>query len=181
MRYFRRNLATGGIVSALLLLAGCLVSGTFVVVYVHDKPFIAQDEFYFYDVDITGESVWKDHRDKIKDIDLVGFELWITNNESAPRKFSIYLDGPDEPEYTTLEEVQDNATIVLEGLPLPAGPGGKAHVTYGQSFKYLRNVPTLLKLVESGKFNYYGISDGGASAGYTIDKAKVIITFTAGT
>jgi len=173
-----------GIVSAavlLLFLAGCLLSGTFVsVIFIADEDFTTQDEFYYYNVDLTENDIWEDHKDNIKDIDLVGFEVWITNHESEVRTFSVYVDEATEPEYTTLSQVQANATIALDNLTLKAGPGVQTHVTYGQSFLYLHNVETLKNLVEDGAFHYYGVSDGGSSAGYTIDSVRVVITFTAG-
>jgi len=182
MNYLKRKLGIVGSVVALSLLAGCLLSGTFIsVIVIVDEDFTTRTGFYFYDVDLTEEDVWNDHKDEIKDIDLVGFELWITNHESEERKFSVYLDDADEPVYDTLPDVLANTTIVLDDLTLTAGPDVQTHVTYGQSFKYLKNVPTLLELVKKGAFHYYGISDGGTSAGYTIDSAKVVITFTAGT
>ncbi len=181
MNYSRSKFGIAGAAVCLLILAGCLLSGTFVsIIFITDKDFTAQSEFYYYYVDLTDDDVWKDHKDNIKDIDLVGFELWVTNHETTSQTFSIYLDDASHPQYTSLSGVEANTTKVLDDLTLAAGPDVQAHITYGQSFKYLRNVETLKNLVDAGAFHYYGVSNGGSSAGYTIDSVRVVITFTAG-
>ncbi len=184
MNNMKKHQRIGGliVIAALLLLVGCnLISGTFISVFlITDADFTTQTGFYFYNVDLTEEDVWNDHNDEIQDIDLIGFELWITNHEATARTFSIYLDEASQPVYTTVSEVQSNATIVLDGLSLAAGPEVQTHITYGSSFSYLKNIDTMKDLVESGTFHYYGLADGGTTAGYTIDSVRIIITFTAG-
>lgn len=179
MNYFKNSFGIAGVALALLVFTGCLISGTFVtIIFIVDADFTTQGQFYHYNVDLSDDSIWEDHHDKIKDIDLVGFEVWITNHESEARTFSVWIDELNEPEYSTLPQVQANATKILDNMTL--GADVQTHVTYGQSFKFLMNVETLKTLVKQGAFHYYGVSDGGTSAGYTIDSAKVIITFTAG-
>lgn len=168
---------------ALALLTGCLLSGTFVIVISIEKvDFTTRTGFYYYHIDLSEEQDWLDHKDDIKDIDLVGFELWITNHEDVARTFSVYVDDdaslPDSN--SSLTDVKSNATLVLDEFELDAGPNKQMRVTYGQSFKYLKNVETLKSLVEKGTFDYFGVSSGGTASGYTIDSARVIITFTAG-
>ncbi|MEE8576637.1 MAG: hypothetical protein V3T31_05225, partial [candidate division Zixibacteria bacterium] len=52
-----------GLAAAILLVTGCLVSGTFVIV--EEFSFTGQTGFYFYEVDITSEPDWEDHKDDI--------------------------------------------------------------------------------------------------------------------
>lgn len=163
-----------------LLIGGCLISGTFVTdIMILEQDFTTQNlPFYYYFVDLTEDETWEDHADNIKSIDLVGFELWITNHEASDRTFSIWIDDAANPALTTLSGVQANTTKILDGLTIAAST--QTYVSYPESFKYIRNLDQLLALLEVGEFHFYGISDGGDTAGYTIDSARVIITFTAG-
>jgi len=157
---------------------GCLlVSGTFTIT----KQFTLSggSGFYHYLVDITEEKEWQDHKDNIDDIDLVGFEVWFTNNEETAVIFNAYLDDGEATAYDNYDDVNNNTTKILDGLTLAAGPGKTTHLTYGESFKYIKNVPEIKKLVKTGLFHFYGVSSGGTDLGYIIDSAKVVVTFTA--
>ena len=161
-----------------LLLAGCIVSGTFVVTLLIDRDeFTTGDNFYYYGVDLTDEDVWQDHKDDIESIDVVGFELWITNNSGSATTFNIWIEDIGQPQRTTIAQVQANATQVVQDLSVPTG---SSHVTYGQSLSHVINIPTLRALAMSGAFHYYGSSSvGGPGAQYVVDSARVIVTLTA--
>lgn len=160
--------------AAVLLLAvtGCLLSGTFVVV--EDFSFTAQDGFYFYRVDVTNEPEWVDNKDYIDLIEAVGFEFYITNTSSEPATFTAYVDeyqGVDNP-----TEVPEDATQILTSLTINPG---KTKITYAQSLSYITNLPTIRALAETGKFDFYGVSDAADGATFHIDSGKVIITVSA--
>jgi hypothetical protein len=175
MRHMTNKTALVAAILAAVTLAGCLiVSGTFIIVKTFS--FTTRHSFYHYAVDITGEGDWKSHKDQIDNIDLVGFELWITSYEAIPTTFSVYLDSMRTTPYTTQSDVVANASKVLDGLTV--NPGAN-HVSYGNSFKYLTNVEVMKRLVRAGTFDYYGTSTGGTSSGFIVDSAKVIVTFSA--
>lgn len=181
MSYFRSNLAMGGMVAALLLLAGCLVSGTFVVsVMIRDLSVSANQENYFLDVDITGEQDWQDHRENLKDIDLVGFELWATNNIGVANTFSAYVadSASSLAASSTRSEIVSQGILVLNELPLSAT--GQTHITYGQSFKYTANIHRLKQLIEAGKVKMFVVASE-STIDFDLDSVQVIVTFTAGT
>jgi hypothetical protein len=179
MIFRKRFLGIAGVAAALLFLAGCLVSGQFVtIIEIKNTDFRTENGFYYYPVDLTQEDIWKEHKDNIKDIEVVGFELWIANSQPDTTTFNVYVDDIGNEAYTSKTEVEANATRVIENLKLK--PSGQTHITYGQSFKYLRKVETLKTLVEEGSFHYYGLTDVGTVNDYVIDSARVIITFTAG-
>ena len=166
-----------GAVIVALIVTGCyIISGTFVII--KKFTFTTETGFYHELVDITNEADWKNHKDEIDDIDLVGFELWFTNNEAFEVTFNAYVDDGAAPEYSTFSEVDANADKVLDNLILPAGPGGKTHITYGNSFKFIENVDKLKKAVKSGKFHFYGVSSGGTATGFVVDSAVVVVTFS---
>lgn len=179
MTFHMRYLPTAGLAAVLLFLVGCLVSGQFVtVIEIGNLDFNSENGFYHYSVDLTENDIWDEHKDNIKDIEVVGFELWMTNNQSDTTTFNVYVDDINHEEYTSPAEVENNATIVIKNLKLK--PSSQTYITYGQSFKYLQNVEILKDLVHEGQFHYYGLSDGIADMDYIIDSARVIITFTAG-
>lgn len=178
----RRLFRTGSLIAlaaTIVVIGGCLVSGTFTVV--EEFHFTAATGFYPYHIDVTGEPDWDDHSDDINAIDLVGFELYLTNNESSEVTFRAYVDDGENPLCLTPACLDTNSTkiVIIDDLTIPAGPGGKRHVTYGESFTYLVNMDSLKTLMKTGKLNYYGTSTTGTDAGFVIDTGKVIVTFSA--
>lgn len=171
-----------GLTSGLIILAlltGCLISGTFVVTaFFTEQDFTTQGEVYFFVVDLTQESEWEDHQDDIESVDLIGFELWITNHDSVAAKFRAYVDELGQPVYNTEAELISNAVPKVFG-DLTINPGANT-VTYAESLALLTNLEALKTLVESGTFQYYGVATTGNVAGYTIDSARVIVTLSAG-
>jgi len=163
------------IAGAVVLLAGCiLISGTFVIV--EPFSFTTHTGFYYYNIDITDEPDWEDHKDDIDNVDLVGFEMWFQNNSATSVSFRVYIDDPDEPVYSSFSEVDANASLILSDLKLPEG---ETHLTYGNSFAYVQNVEALKELVKGGEFHFYGVSTGGANPMYQVDSGMVIVTFSA--
>lgn len=181
MKYNKSKFGAVGAAVALVILGGCLLSGTFVlsIMLVRGVDLTYNNDFYFAEVDLTNEQVWKDHEDKIKDIDLVGFELWMTNGTGTANTFAVYvadvtsvLDGG-----SNRSAVESGATVVLEDLPIAAT--GQTHVTYGQSFKYLVNAETLRTLTKTGAFKAFAFTSS-PSVSLTLDSIRVIVTLTAG-
>ena len=64
MKYLKRYLGNIGAVVAVSLLAGCLLSGTFVFSYmlVENEDLIYNGEFYYASVDWTDDDDWEDHQ-----------------------------------------------------------------------------------------------------------------------
>ena len=157
-----------------LALTGCLVSATFVIV--ESFTFTAKDGFYFYQVDITQEGDWKNHKDKIDNIDAVGVEFYVSSSEPSSVTFDAYID-----DYSGLTanptSVPGTATKIIDQLTIP--PGLNQHLTYAQSLGFLTGTARLKALAKTGKFDYYGKSTGNNGTTFTIDSAKVIVTFSA--
>ncbi|MCK4574142.1 MAG: hypothetical protein KAU36_07210 [candidate division Zixibacteria bacterium] len=176
---YRNGLLMTGVAAIVLLAVGCLVSGTFVVT--EPFSFTAETGFYAYQVDVTDEKDWEDHKDDIDNIDMVGFELWITNNEAFPVTFNAWVDDADNPFCTgaTCFDALTTKTIIIDNLTIPAGPTMRRHVTYGESFTYLENVKVLKKLVKEGRLNFYGTGSDGTDLGFVVDSGVVIVTFSA--
>jgi len=176
MRLIREKLAALSLIGALLLLAGCLVSGTFVVtIFIDGEDFTTFTGLYHYEVDLSTDSDWEDHKDKIKNIDVIGVELWLTNNGEAATTFNVWIDDIGEPVYTSVAPVASNATQILVDVSIDPGAN---HITYAESLPLIQNVATLKTLAESGQFHFYGHSSLGAS--FALDSARVVVTVSVG-
>jgi hypothetical protein len=115
--------------------------------------------------------VWDDHKDDIDKIEVVGFEVWITNH--APFTFTAYMDEFGGTLYTSVTDVEDFTTQVLEPVSVPLTVGSTRIISYKQSFDYLTNTEALRDYVENGKFNYFGILSGASVS-------TIILTLNAG-
>ena len=166
----------GWVGTALLgfLITGCLVSGTFVI----NHKFTVNDmgDFYFYQVDITTEQVWKDHSDKIQFIDAIGMELYITSSEPSTVTFNAYVDNYSG-EDSNPAEVPDGITQIIEDMTVSPG---KTFITYAKSLTLIKKIDVLKALAKKGKFDFYATTTGTPGSSFIIDSARVVITFSAG-
>ncbi|KPL03863.1 MAG: hypothetical protein AMJ90_02840 [candidate division Zixibacteria bacterium SM23_73_2] len=133
---------------------GCLLTGTYVIVYDIDDTIIATEkEFNSASVDLSDNDTWEDHKDDVKYVDEVGFTFKVINNSDKSATGQLYITDNDS--LTTVEQVRDSATLIVEGILV--GPGGTRHVTWNESMKYIKNLKVLKDQVESGEFHLYGI------------------------
>lgn len=165
------------LLSSLILavaLSGCkyIISGTFV--FVEDIEFSAYGGFYFYQVDITDEPDWENHKDDIDFVDAVGVEFHIISEEPGDVTFNAYVDEYSGPG-STPTSIPSTATKIIDGLVVPPG---ETTITYAGSLKILTGIDRLKTLVKKGKFDYYGQSTGNVGTTFVIDKGKVIITLS---
>jgi len=166
-------------------MAGCLiVTGTFLlaITLVSGEDLSWTGDYYYDSVDLTQEQVWQDHGDQIKNIDVVGFELWITNNNAATESYDLYLASLSSSlnSGSTLPAVVSGATQVLNNVPAAGGaPGTKTHISYPKSFSYLMNVDALKTLTEQGGFKLFLVPSDNHLTNLQVDSLKVVVTFTA--
>ena len=158
-----------------ILLAGCLISGTFVL----DIKFTAAElarhgNLYYTEVDLTENDIWEDHADELDEVQSVGFEMWITN-DGPQTTFDLYVDKSSGTVFTDPEDVADSTVQVLRGLTLAADR--QTHITYGSSFTYLTNISTLTKLAKSGMFHFY--ATWTQETDVTLDSIRVVVVISA--
>lgn len=163
------------ILTVTALMLGCIVSGTFVITKA--LHFTAANDLYYYQVDITDNSDWKEHEDEIQFVDAVGMVLFVTSTEPADATFSVYVDEYS-PVSISPAMVPTSATVIIEDFVIPSG---QSVITYSESVKAIQNLDTLKTLVKSGKFDFYGTSSGTVGNTITVDSGKVVVTFSAGT
>ncbi len=169
-------------VCLIFLITGCLVSGTFMIV--ESFPFTTQDGFYPAAVNLTTNEIWIEHADKLDEVESVGFELWITNNETSDWTYTGYLDDYD-PDCMTQSCFDTSTTkkIVFGPITIPASTGSSGtqkFVSYAESFGYLHNVEDLISKTQDGMLNVIGIATGGAGGnGGSVDSLRIIVTINA--
>ncbi|MDF1546151.1 MAG: hypothetical protein P1R58_13750 [bacterium] len=162
------------IAAAMLLLAGCIFSGTFTIS--KSFSFKIADDIVSKPLDLTTESDWKEHQEEIDQIDGIGFDVWITNTSLVEGKFNIWIDRPTLPTYNKITEVEKNATLILDGFIMTGTKD--IHLTYGNSFKYLRNLDSLKTIIRTGQFDLY-LAHSESPNEIRVDSGQVVITFTA--
>ncbi|MFZ5979684.1 MAG: hypothetical protein ACOYVF_03550 [Candidatus Zixiibacteriota bacterium] len=157
------------------LLCGCIISGTFVIT--KEIEFSISEDFYFYQIDLTNTSDWKEHSDEIQFVDAVGMVLYITNDSSAAT-LSMYVDEYSGlgPVPTTLPD-PDSITLIIKDFVIPES---ESIITYAESVNAIQNLETLKTLCETGKFDFYGTSTGHLGQTITVDSGKIVVTFSAG-
>lgn len=165
-----------GIMGTLLLalaLTGCIVSATFIIDDVF--YFTLKGDFYFNQVDVTDDEDWEDHKDKIRLIDAVGFELFYTSYENGNVTIDAFVDhysgfGSDPASVPT------SATQVIDDFVIPPGI---AKMSYMQSLGAIDNLDSLKVLAKAGQFDVYVTSTGTVGSTLLIDSIRVIVTLTA--
>ncbi len=174
MRIHKKISGLIGLVLIAVLVSGCIVSATFVIV----KKFSLAPKggFYFYQVDLSTDGTWEDHQDEIDDIEAVGFEFYIHSSASGNIAFSVFVDdysgaGADP------SAVPSAADIVLDSLTIGGGP---SKVSYSTTVGLIENLNRLKSLTKTGQFDVYTTSTGTVGSTFVIDSAKVIVTFSAG-
>lgn len=174
MKKIMTKLSAATITALAFIAIGCIVSGTFIVV--EDFSFTAQSEFYFYQVDITDDATWAEHKDDIQFIDVVGVEFYITSSETGPVTFDAWIDDySGAGSNPTL--VPSSATKIIDGFTVQPGV---SKITYAQSLGILTGISRLKALAMIGQFDYYGTSSGNIGTSFVVDSAKIIITFSGG-
>ncbi len=176
MNKHKSILAILGLILICLVFVGCkdlLISGTFI--FVETFEYSADGDFYFYQVDITTDPDWDEHKDKIDFVDAVGVEFFITNEEEGDVTFDAYIDR-----YSGLgplpSEVPTSATQIIDGFTISPGV---THITYKESLGFLTGLDSLKAYSKIGQFDYYGEVTGNTGGTFTIDSAKVVVTLSA--
>ncbi len=172
----------GTIILLALFTVGCLVSGTFVIVETFE--FTTQSGFYPEAINLSDNADWEEHRDKLDKIEIVGFELWITNNESTEWSYWAYMDDYDMScQDVTCAEASTTKFLIFDTLtvlPATATTQSTKYVSYAESFTYIKNLDKMKQMMFDGSFNFYGFAEGGTSGnGGAIDSIRVIITVNA--
>ena len=117
-------------------------------------------------VDLTQEEDWRDHQDNLDEIYNLLFYGWITNYESTPATGRLYVYK--DTTLHTIEEVESNATLVLDGLVIPADTTVEVPLI-DLDLKPIRD------LIMEGKFALYAIATNVPFHIKVLDSSVVVI------
>jgi hypothetical protein len=156
-----------------VVIAGCLASGTLVVVFDIPKFTSLPLSVVYQPINLTENSDYEDHKDKLKSIDEITLAGFIVNSGSSDAISEIWIS--DEL-YTDTASVRENATLVFMSPSIPADDTLFLHWSDGRA--NMRNLGVLEDQIKNGgQFNVYGIADGSFNLEYDL---SVIISITAG-
>jgi hypothetical protein len=164
-----------------LLAAGCLVSGTFVLVEEVNFSFTADSGFYWWPVDLTADPDWESHQEDIDDLDALGLVFTIENTSEVTSTFNIWFAAATGPAVLTPEptEIPAGVVPVLTGLTVEAG--ATRTITYSESLGMIGDLADIKAVVLTGRFDYYGTSTGGSGNDpFDVTDGKIIVTVSAG-
>lgn len=155
---------------------GCwLISGTWVIIFaVANENITAGEGFHKFDVDITGESIWQDHKDNLHSVEDVALSFKLINHLSTEATAKVYVSSNNS--LADSNAVKSSATLILDGLTVPANDS--LHVSFAFYYDVLQNFETLRDLVETGVFTAYAIVPDPQNV--KVRYAVAVVTFSAG-
>lgn len=166
------------LIALALASTGCLVSGTFVVVEDFDFDFTAQGGFYWYPVDLTGNTVWEDHSEDIDDIDAIGMQFTIRNTSDVSSTLTIKIKkASGEADPNGVPPAITGATTIIGELTVPANT--TRVIGYAGSLAYITNIEKIKEIILSGRFDVYGTSTGGPEEPFEVRNGKIVVTISA--
>ncbi len=158
----------------LIFIAGCVASGTLILVYDIDSFISSSTSIQVTEVDLTDNSDYNDHKDKIKSIDQVAVVGTLENLEFADNQAEVWLS--DVGTYSSPAEVRANATIVFSSPVILAGD--TLFIDWSDALSYIQNLQTLKDAADNGHFYLYGLAENSPfSVRFQI---SLVITMTAG-
>ena len=106
--------------AAFVLLAGCMLISITITVD-EDFNFVGAGDFYYESVDVTENQDWIDHEDDIEFVELVTFNMVLTNNTSEAIGFEVYVDDFDNALCMTRSCFDAAGTATLPWWPSQKG------------------------------------------------------------
>lgn len=158
----------------LVYIAGCVASGTTIVIYDIDEFISSSSGMEVVEVDLTTNEDYNDNKDKIKSIDQVTVTGTLANLESDTAQAEIWLAHTDE--YTDPDTVREYAVRVFVS---PSIPGNSAiFINWSDGLSHIENLGALKDAADGGHFWLYGLAENSP---FTVRfKITLVITMTAG-
>jgi hypothetical protein len=125
-------------------------------------------------VDLTENDDWQEHHDDVEGISRVLFAFWVKNLSAVDATAQFYIST--DSALVTAEEVADGATLVLDGVHVPANDS--VYVTPQNSYKDLQHVDELKERLIEGRFSLYLLADHVPFEIEVPDSAALVIEFT---
>lgn len=163
-----------------LLAVGCfeIINGNIIVVIpLADRTLEGSESFDKWFVTKEDHEDWKKYEEEINHVVDIGFSVTLTNNEtSAPATGEFYISKDGNLKASDLHETSKVAFKVLSGIVVPAG--GRKHITWQGSYRYMSNQDKLKSYVMSGEFWLY-VKDATSPVNLSLTKTAAILTLNA--
>ncbi len=158
-----------------IFIAGCLASGTIIIVFDIDEFVSSSSGMEVVNVNLTTNEDYEDNKDRIKSIDQVTVTGTLTNLESDTTQAEIWL--ADTGEYTDPDTVREYAVRVFTS---PSIPGNSAiFISWSDGLSHIENLGALKDAAEEGQFWLYGLAEEDTP--FTVSfEITLVITMTAG-
>lgn len=158
-----------------LLGAGCVLnSGQFVVIFkIAEVMASTSEQISVKEIDLTDDEDFNDHKDELKRVEDVLFQLTATNNGTTTAHARIYISDTDT--LSTFAEIDTLATLVLESPEL--GVSESLFIPFDDSGDYIQNVDVLRDLTLTGHFYAYAVADN-VPFNMTLENVIVVATLT---
>ncbi len=157
-----------------IYIAGCIASGTVIIVFDIDEFVSSSTGMEVVEVDLTTNKDYNDNKDKIKSIDQVTVVGTLTNLESTDNQAEIWLAYTGE--YDTPAQVRDNATRIFVSPVIPGD--AELFIDWSDGLSHIENLNALKDAAEDGHFWLYGLA---ADSPFTVQfNITLVITMTAG-
>jgi hypothetical protein len=170
-----------GLLAGLLILAvlgGCtswLGSATMRITHHLDsRIYHLENEIESAEVDLQDNPDWQEHRDDVTGINRILFAFWVINPTASDATAQFYISA--EEDLATAQQIQDQATLVLDGISVPAQDS--VYINARDSYQYFRNVDELTDRLIEGQFHLYGISSSAPFEIEVPEGAAFVIEFT---
>jgi hypothetical protein len=166
--------------AAVLLLAGCiLTSGQFTIDFDLANPIVVAGPLSVIPmpIDLSGEEVYQDYKNDIKDfadVALVG----LIHNLGTDVIIDVWMTR-DQTLYTTAAEVRANGVQVWG--PFPIAAGAEARIEWDTSAAlFSGRVPLLDEIRGDGAFTLYAVGSEGQLYNFELHDGVLVITVDAG-
>ncbi|HUU46635.1 MAG TPA: hypothetical protein VM118_12965 [Acidobacteriota bacterium] len=187
MTTIRRPL-TALVAVAALLVAGCILSGQFVIVIPFADDIEATDSNVgSLEINLANVSkTWEEHADDIQNIVDLKFECKVTNNHGdSTAAGEVWISPTSVGSNPDADDVRshEGAVLFLSGFEL--APGADISITFKKSADYITNLESVLDIIEGGVFHVYGIANN-REFNITISgigdrlHGRIMVTFSAG-
>ncbi|MEZ5360022.1 MAG: hypothetical protein R3F48_14495 [Candidatus Zixiibacteriota bacterium] len=181
------------VVVALFLAAfgGCIMTATVIVTAKLSPNDVGQPIHITNDdytgsriiVDLTEDEDFDEYKDKIKNIDNIGFYLEASNPTFTPVTFQLFLEPDISKDWTDPEMPVDSGSyLIFTGVQVPARTQstatGKLIVTWEESIQYINELDVVKEYLEKGEFSIYPNVVPRDNFNITVDSLVLIVTLT---
>jgi len=173
--------------AVMVMLAGCLITGTVVItatvapddngesIIVSNLDFSNAE----LEVNLTDDPTFAEHRDKIKNIDNIGFYLSAENPLTSSATFQLFLVPDTSLNFDSAQLLVDSlAQPILTGLTIPAQT--TVTIEWNESMQYVTNLAEFKDVLQKGVFSLYPAAIPRDNFRIVIDSLVVIVTLTTG-